>query len=82
VGLGLTWLTFAASVPPLGAPQVISRGAALAVGAWVVYRTGTAGVPAALLVFAAVLHQHVGPEAALGLVFVSLALLRLPAERG
>jgi hypothetical protein len=31
-----------------------------------------------LLVFAAVLHQHVGPEAALGLLLVSLAVARLP----
>jgi hypothetical protein len=74
----LTWVAFVASAPPLSAPPVISRVLAAATGAWLVYSGGPARVPAALLVFAAVLHQHVGAEAALGLVLVSVALTRLP----
>ena len=78
MGLVLTWVAFVASAPPLSAPPVISRLLAAATGAWIVYSRGTAGVPVALLVFAAVLHQHVGLEAALGLLLVSVALARLP----
>ena len=76
--LVLTWLAFVASVPPLSVPPVISRVLAAAAGAWLVYATGTSGVPLALLVFAAILHQHVGAEAALGTVLVGVALTRLP----
>jgi hypothetical protein len=78
IGLGLTWLTFVASAPPLAGPLLISRLAAVATGGWVVYQTGTRGLPFALLGFAAVLHQHVGAEAALGFVLVGIALARLP----
>lgn len=78
IGLGLTWLTFVASATPLAAPSLISRLAAAATGAWVVYVSGASGVPFALLVFAAVLHQHVGAEAALGTLLVGIALTRLP----
>ena len=77
-GLTLTWLTFVASAPPIALPSIVSRLAAVATGAWTVYTTGGGGVPFALLVFAAVLPQHVGAEAALGLVLVGLALARLP----
>ncbi len=78
IGIVLTWLAVVASATSLSAPPVISRLLAAATGAWIVYSRGTTGVPAALLVFAAVLHQHVGPEAALGLLLVSVALARLP----
>jgi hypothetical protein len=78
VGLGLTWLTFVVSAPPLAAPPIFSRLAALATGAGVVYATGNSGVSFALLVFAAVLHQHVGAEAALGMLMIGFALARLP----
>jgi hypothetical protein len=80
LGLGLTWLTFVASAPPLAASSALSRLAALATGAWFVYASGVSGVPVALLVFAAVLHQHVGAEAALGVLLVGVALVRLPAH--
>jgi hypothetical protein len=76
VGAALTWLLFAASAAPVGpaaGAAVLSRVAALATGAWVVYQRGTIGIPFALLAFAAVLRQHVGPEAALGLGCISLA---------
>ena len=76
--LVLTWLALVASVPPLSVPPVISRVLAAAAGAWLVYATGTSGVPLALLVLAAILHQHVGAEAALGTVLVGVALTRLP----
>jgi hypothetical protein len=78
LGLGLTWLTFVASTPPLAAPSAFSQIAALATGAWFVFTTGASGIPAALLVFAAVLHQHVGAGAVLGILFVCIALARLP----
>jgi hypothetical protein len=78
IGLGLTWLSFVASAPPLAAPALVSRVAAVATGGWVVYETGTPGLRFALLVFAAVLQQHVGAEGALGMLLVGAALLRLP----
>jgi hypothetical protein len=69
----LTWAAFVASgfVPLAGA---ISRVLAVATGALAVQATGRAAVPFALLVFAAVLRQHVGPEAALGMLCITLAL--------
>jgi hypothetical protein len=76
VGVALTWLLFAASAAPLGpaaGAAVLSRVAALATGAWVVYQRGAIGIPFALLAFAAVLRQHVGPEAALALVCIACA---------
>lgn len=78
LGLGATWLTFIASATPLAMPFPIDRAAALTTGAGAVYARGGSGVPFALLVFAAVLHQHVGPEAALGMLLVGVALARLP----
>jgi hypothetical protein len=75
-GVAVTWLLFAASAAPLGpaaVAAVLSRVAALATGAWAVYQRGTIGIPFALLAFAAVLRQHVGPEAALGLVCIACA---------
>jgi hypothetical protein len=78
IGPVLTWVAFVVSAPPLSAPPVISRLLAAATGAWIVYARGTAGLPVALLAFAAVLHQHVGAEAAFGLLLVAAALARLP----
>jgi hypothetical protein len=77
-GLVLTWLLFVAGTPPLSMPPLFSRLTAAATGALIVYAQGAAAVPAALLVFAAVLHQHVGGEAALGLLLIAIALTRLP----
>jgi hypothetical protein len=77
IGLGLTWIAFVASATPLAVPSLVSRLAAVATGGWIIYATGTSGVPFALLVFAAVLHQHVGAEAAFGLVLVGIAQARL-----
>ena len=79
-GALVTWLIFLASAAPAAATSVLasaallSRSAAIATGAWAVYQRGTSSLPFALLVFAAVLRQHVGPEAALGLVCVAIAL--------
>jgi hypothetical protein len=69
----LTWAVFVASgfVPLAGA---ISRVLAVATGAMAVQASGRAAVPFALLVFAAVLRQHVGPEAALGMLCIAVAL--------
>jgi hypothetical protein len=71
-GLALTWLTFVASavVPQATAA---SRLVALATGAAAVYSTGKPALTFALLVFAAVLRQHVGPEAALGMLCIAAA---------
>jgi hypothetical protein len=69
----LAWLTFVASSYLPGA-GLASRAAAVATGAWAVYTAGTSAVPFALLVFAAVLRQHVGPEAALGMLSIALSL--------
>jgi hypothetical protein len=71
--LVLAWLAFVASAAPLGITPLVSRALVLAAGAWLVYRSGTSAMPAALLVFAGVLRQHVGPEAALGMVCVAIA---------
>jgi hypothetical protein len=76
--LVLTFIAFVASAPPLSVPPLISRLLAAATGAWIIYASGPKNLPLAALAFAAVLHQHVGAEAALGLVLVSLALARLP----
>lgn len=72
-GLGLTWLSFvASSVVPSAA--LAARALAIATGAWAVYSSGSASVPFALLVFAAPLRQHVGAEAAFGMLCIGLAL--------
>lgn len=75
VGAGVTWLAFVASaLPALGGPAIgVSRSAALATGAWAVYQRGSVAIPLAMLAFAAVLRQHVGAEAAFGLVLVAIA---------
>ncbi len=70
--LALTWVTFVGAA--FGVPVFVSRGLAVAVGAWQVYRSGTSALASALLAFGAVLRQHVGPEAALGLLCVAAAL--------
>jgi hypothetical protein len=73
VGMTVTWLSFVSSaiVPAAGAA---SRAAALATGGWSVFTAGARQIPFALLVFAAVLRQHAGPEASLGLLCAALAL--------
>jgi hypothetical protein len=76
VGLALTWLAFVAGATPLaGTAALVSRVAAIGTGAWVVYADGPRQIPFALLVFAAVLRQHVGAEAALGMLFIFLGLV-------
>jgi hypothetical protein len=69
----LTWAAFVASsfLPLAG---VISRVLAAATGAMGVQAAGRAGLPFALLVFSAVLRQHVGSEAALGMLCVAIGL--------
>jgi hypothetical protein len=75
-GLVVTALAFLASALPGGSQALlVSRIAALVAGAAVVYRSGAHDVPFALLVFAAVLPQHVGPPAALGMLLIGAALL-------
>jgi len=66
--MAAVWLAFVSNVP------LLSRGVAIAGVAWLGYRGGASAIPAALLVFASTLRQHVGPEAALGLVLVAVAL--------
>lgn len=72
--LVLTWFAFIAGATPLQASPLVSRAAAVVSAAWFAYRGGVSAVPSALLAFAAVLRQHVGPEAALGLLCVAAAL--------
>jgi hypothetical protein len=59
---------------PGGLPTLVSRLAATATAALLVYARGAQAIPPALLIVSAVLRQHVGPEAALGLVFLAAAL--------
>ena len=70
----LTWVAFIASATPLPAGPLLSRAVAVASAAWLAYRGGVSALPSALLVFGSVLRQHVGPEAALGLLLVAAAL--------
>jgi hypothetical protein len=70
----LTWLAFVASAQPVGLPIVAGRALALASGAALVYAQGARCIPAALVIFSAVLRQHVGPEAALGLLLLAPVL--------
>jgi hypothetical protein len=72
VGLVLTWLTHVLGrfLPLAGA---LSRVAALAVGASLVYSAGIQGIAPALLTFAAVIPQHAGAEAALGMLCLAVA---------
>ena len=66
-----------AAVPSFAeAAVLVSRIAALGAGFWTVYQNAGSGIPIALLIFASVLRQHVGAEAALGLVFVAIAIAR------
>jgi hypothetical protein len=72
IGSALTWATFvASSVVPFAA--AVSRALALAMGVLSVQVSGMAGMPFALLVFGAILRQHVGPEAALGMLCIAIA---------
>jgi hypothetical protein len=72
LALGVTWALFVASsvVPVVG---FASLAAAVAIAAIRVYQRGAAGLPFALLVIAAMLRQHVGAEAAVGMVCIALA---------
>jgi hypothetical protein len=73
IGLVLTWLAFIAGAA-LPAATLGGRIIALTTGVGLVYARGAMALPSALLVFAAVLRQHVGPEAALAMVFVAAAI--------
>jgi len=75
VGSTVTWLAFVATTLPVsgGFAISLSRIPAVATGAWTVYQGGAARIPVALLIFAAVLRQHVGAEAAFGLVLIAIA---------
>lgn len=79
VGIALTLAIFLAGalapILPFPVPSGLSRVAAVLTGAVVVYQAGVLALPFALLVFAAVLPQHVGPEAVFGLVCIALALI-------
>ena len=90
VGSALTWLAFVASaiavptfvaLPDLTA-GLLSRLLAVGTGAWAVYQRGSRSLPTALLIFASVLRQHVGAEAAMGLICVAIALALLPTRAG
>jgi hypothetical protein len=72
IGLAVTWLAFiaGAAFPPA---TLAGRLIALATGAALVYRRGAPALPFALLVFAGVLRQHVGPEAALAMLVIAAA---------
>ena len=70
--LAAAWVLFVAGA--FGLPVIVSRVAAIGVMAWLVYTGGRAAIGGALLAFAAVLRQHVGPEAALGLLCVAAAI--------
>ena len=78
--LALTWLAFIAGATALPGPALLARGLAIAAAVWLVYHRGTRGLANGLLTFGAVLRQHVGPEAALGLLCVAAALA-LPDRR-
>jgi hypothetical protein len=78
--LALVWLAFIAS-SVVGVGTLASRTLALGTGAVVVYTRGTRAVPFGLLVFAAVLRQHVGPEAALGMLLIAMAHSMRARER-
>jgi hypothetical protein len=84
IGLAISWLTFiAGGYAPYA--SAASRLAALATGSYAIYQAGSRLLPFALLVFAAVLRQHVGAEAALGLLCIAVAFaqrLRATAPRG
>lgn len=75
LGASVTWLAFVASAVPgiAGVAVSLSRIAAAATGGWSVYQRGTRGIPIALLIFASVMRQHVGAEAAFGLVLLAIA---------
>jgi hypothetical protein len=73
IGLAVTWLAFVAGAA-FPATTLAGRFIALTTGAALVYARGAPALPFALLVFAAVLRQHVGPEAALAMVFVAAAI--------
>lgn len=78
IGLVVTGLAFLASAlpnPSVSPALLLSRIAALVAGGVVVYQGGGSRIPFALLVFAAVLPQHVGPPAALGVLLIGAALL-------
>lgn len=71
-GAAITWLAFTlgAVLPVVG---MLSHLTAAALAFWLVYTRGASAAGAALVVFAATLRQHVGPEAALGMACLALA---------
>jgi hypothetical protein len=73
IGLAATWLAFIAGAT-FPAAALASRLIALTTGVILVYTRGAAALPFALLVFAAVLRQHVGPEAALVMLLIAAAI--------
>jgi hypothetical protein len=74
LALAVVWLLFVAGsrLPYAGAA---SRVLALGIGAAAVYARGASGLGFALLVLAGVTRQHVGPEAAFGMLCLALAAL-------
>jgi hypothetical protein len=79
IALGTVWIALIAS-PFVPVASLGSFAIALAVAAYQVYRGGTAGLPFALLAIAAILRQHVGAEAAVGMLCIALA--RVNVVRG
>ena len=80
IALTVTWLLFVASsvVPVVG---FVSLLAATAIAAFDVFQRGAGALPVALLLVAAMLHQHVGPEAAGGMLCIALARARADLGR-
>jgi hypothetical protein len=74
--LGGLVLTAGLLIASLALPYagLAARLAAVGTGGLALYRVGVFALPFALLVFASVLRQHVGPEAALGMLCVAVAL--------
>jgi hypothetical protein len=72
IALGTVWIALIVS-PVVSVASLVSFAIALAVAAYQVYRGGAAGLPFALLVVAAILPQHVGAEAAAGMLCLALA---------
>jgi hypothetical protein len=75
IALAATWFLFVISsvLPVVGFASLL---AATAIAAFQVYQRGAAALPFALLVVAAMLHQHVGPEAAGGMLCIALSRAR------
>jgi len=72
LALSVAWLNLVASTVVPQA-RLVSFALATAIAAYRLYQAGATGLPFALLVFAALLRQHVGPEAAVGMLCIALA---------